>query len=187
MDRIIDMKKFIYIDQNLCLSLNIKFFRKQKNYEEFIKYIFNTIDNILLLRKNKLNDDTMNVCIDLKDYKIKEIDYEFIKIMIRVCEEKYPDNLNTINITNANIMIKTIYSVLRPFINKDTQKKIFFIKKNKKNKNEFNLKAKDEQLQVNNEQLQVNNEQLQVNNENIQVNDENIQVNEENIDELFDV
>ena len=153
MDRIIDMKQFIYIDQNLCLSLNIKFFRKQKNYEEFIKYIFNTIDNILLLRKNKLNDDTMNVCIDLKDYKIKEIDYEFIKIMIRVCEEKYPDNLNTINIKNANIMIKTIYSVLRPFINKDTRKKIFFIKKNKKKEKDVKEKKEEHSFQINEENI----------------------------------
>jgi len=187
MDRVIDMNNFIYIDTNLCLSVNIRFFKKQKNYEEFIKYIFNVIDNILLIRKQKLNLDTMNVYVDLKDYKLKEIDYDFIKLMIHFCEDKYPDNLNIINIRNANIMVKTIYSILRPFIHKDTRKKIFFIKKNKKNKNEFNLKAKDEQLQVNNEQLQVNNEQLQVNNENIQVNDENIQVNEENIDELFDV
>lgn len=180
MDKVIDMKNFIYIDKNLCLSVNIRFFKKQKNYEEFIKYIFNVIDNILLIRKKKLNLDTMNVFVDLKDYKIKEIDYDFIKLMIHVCEEKYPDNLNIINIKNANIMIKTIYSILRPFIHKDTRKKIFFIKKNKKNKNELNVKANDEQLRVNDEQLQVNDE-------NIPVNDEHIQVNEENIDELFDV
>jgi len=150
MDKVIDMKQFIYIDQNLCLSLNIKFFKKQKNYEEFITYVFNTIDNILLLRKKKLNDDTMDVYIDLKDYKIKEIDYEFIKLMIHVCEEKYPDNLNIINVKNANIMIKTIYSVLRPFINKDTRKKIFFIKKNKKKEKE---KKEEQSFQINEENI----------------------------------
>ena len=166
MDRVIDMNNFIYIDNKLCLSVNIRFFKKQKNYEEFIKYIFNVIDNILLIRKQKLNLDTMNVYVDLKDYKLKEIDYDFIKLMIHFCEDKYPDNLNIINIRNANIMVKTIYSILRPFIHKDTRKKIFFIKKNKKNKNECNVKANDEQLRL---------------------NDEHIQVNEENIDELFDV
>jgi hypothetical protein len=180
MDRVIDMDNFIYIDTNLCLSVNIRFFKKQKNYEEFIRYIFNVIDNILLIRKQKLDVDTMNVYVDLKDYKIKEIDYDFIKLMIHVCEGKYPDNLNIINIKNANIMIKTIYSILRPFIHKDTRKKIFFIKKNKKNKNELNVKANDDQLQVNDEHIQVNDEH-------IQLNDEHIQVNEENIDELFDV
>jgi hypothetical protein len=170
MDRVIDMDNFIYIDNNLCLSVNIRFFKKQKNYEEFIRYIFNVIDNILLIRKKKLNLDTMNVYVDLKDYKIKEIDYDFIKLMIHVCEGKYPDNLNIINIKNANIMIKTIYKILRPFIHKDTRKKIFFIKKNK---NELNVKA--------------NNEQLKANNEQIKVNGEHEQINEENIDELFDV
>ena len=160
MNTFIDMKQFIFIDQNLCLSLNIKFFRKQKNYEEFIKYIFNVIDNILLIRKKKLNLDTINVLVDLKDYKLKEIDYDFIKLMIHVCEEKYPDNLNIINIKNANIMVKTIYSFLRPFIHKDTRKKIFFIKKNKKKGKKEKEKEKEEQ---------------------------NSQINEENIDDLFDV
>ena len=136
MDKTIDMEKFIYTDDNLCLSVSIKYFKKLKDYESFILYIFNVIDQTLLLRKEKLNLNTMDVYVDLKDYKIKEIDYEFIKIMIHVCEEKYPDNLNMINIKNANIMVKTIYSILRPFIHKDTRKKIFFIKKNKnKNKN----------------------------------------------------
>ena len=172
MDRVIDMNNFIYIDTNLCLSVNIRFFKKQKNYEEFIKYIFNVIDNILLIRKQKLNLDTMNVYVDLKDYKLKEIDYDFIKLMIHVCEDKYPDNLNIINIKNANIMVKTIYSILRPFIHKDTRKKIFFIKKNKKNKNELNVKDKDQHIQLNDEQLQLN--------------DEHEQINEENINELFD-
>ena len=150
MDKVIDMKQFIYIDQNLCLALNIKFFKKQKNYEEFIKYVFNIIDTILLLRKKKLNKDTMNVYIDLKDYKIKEIDYDFIKLMIHVCEEKYPDNLNIINIKNANIMIKTIYSILRPFINKDTRKKIFFLKKNKKKETDV---KEAQNLQINEDNI----------------------------------
>ena len=165
MDTFIDMKQFIFIDQNLCLFLNIKFFRKQKNYEEFIKYIFNVIDNILLIRKKKLNLDTINVFIDLKDYKLKEIDYDFIKLMIHVCEEKYPDNLNIINIKNANIMVKTIYSILRPFIHRDTRKKIFFVKKNKK-------KGKIEK-----EKRKIEKEK----------EEQNSQINEENIDDLFDI
>ena len=136
MDKTIDMEKFIYTDDNLCLSVKIKYFRKLKDYESFILHIFNVIDHTLILRKEKLNLNTMDVYVDLKDYKLKEIDYEFIKIMIHVCEEKYPDNLNMINIKNANIMIKSIYAILRPFVHKDTRKKIFFIKKNKnKSKN----------------------------------------------------
>jgi hypothetical protein len=178
MDKVIDMNNFIYIDKNICLSVNIRFFKKQKNYEEFIKYIFNVIDNILLIRKLKLNVDTMTVYVDLKDYKIKEIDYDFIKLMIHVCEEKYPDNLNIINIQNANIMIKTIYSILRPFIHKDTRKKIFFIKNNKKNKNKS---------QINEENTPINEENTPINEENTPINEENTPINEEYIDELFDV
>jgi hypothetical protein len=77
--------------------------------------------------------------------------------MVQICQEKYPDNLEIIYIKNANIMVKTIYSIIRPFVDKETRKKIFFIKKNKKNKDQ----SPD--------------------------NEEINKINEECIDELFDV
>tara|TARA_B110000285_G_scaffold178961_1_gene201422 strand:+ start:597 stop:1124 length:528 start_codon:yes stop_codon:yes gene_type:complete len=134
----IELDKFIYIDANYNLNVCIRYFYKLKNYEHVISYIFNTIDRIIELRNEKLNTILIEAYIDLNQYKIKELDFDFIKIMVHICQEKYPDNLNIIYIKNANIMVKSIYAIIRPFIDKDTRKKIFFIKKNKnldKNKN----------------------------------------------------
>tara|TARA_B110001469_G_C9624105_1_gene311338 strand:- start:952 stop:1428 length:477 start_codon:yes stop_codon:yes gene_type:complete len=133
--QIIDCNKFIYYDDKLNLVIKLKYFLKQKNYQYFIEHIFKTIDELILLRITKLNICTMDTYIDLKDHKLKEIDYDFIKMMIHVLQEKYPDNLKVIWVTNANIMVKTIYTIIRPFIDKETRQKIFFLKKNKKNKN----------------------------------------------------
>ena len=134
MESNLDMSNLIYIDTDLCLHVEIKYFKKKDNYENIIKYIFKVIDKNIELKQKKFNCITLDAYIDLKDYKLKEIDIEFIKIMVQICQEKYPDNLKIIYIKNANIMIKTIYSIIRPFVDKDTRKKIFFIKKNKKNK-----------------------------------------------------
>lgn len=165
MDKSIDYDKFIYIDDNLYLIVNVKYFKKLKNYEDFLKYIFNIIDKTIELRVYHLKCFTIDVYVNLKDYKVKELDYEFIKGMIRFCEEKYPDNLRIIYIKNANFMIKSIYSIIRPFVHKDTRKKILFIKK-KKNKSK-NLKRG-----------------VDINEQN-EPNEPNEQINEENIDDLF--
>jgi hypothetical protein len=144
-DKFIDLEKFIYIDNNYNLNVSIKYFYKLKNYEKVISYIFNTIDRLIKIRSEKLNTIQIEGYIDLKEYKIKELDFDFIKIMVHVCQEKYPENLNIIYIKNANIMVKSIYSVIRPFIDKDTRKKIFFVKKDKKNKKNDN-KVNEENL-----------------------------------------
>jgi len=133
--RLIDCEKFIYYDDKLNLVIKLKYFLKQKDYQYFIEYIFKIIEELIILRKTQLNISTMDTFIDLKDHKLKEIDYDFIKMLIHVLQEKYPDNLKVIWVTNANIMVKTIYTIIRPFIDKETRQKIFFLKKNKKNKN----------------------------------------------------
>ena len=60
---------------------------------------------------------------ELSEFR-KDIDLDFIKIMIHYCQEKYPDNLDIIYVKNANIMIKSLYAIIRPFVDKDTRKKI---------------------------------------------------------------
>ena len=44
--------------------------------------------------------------------------------------------------------LKTIYSIIRPFVDKETRKKIFFIKKNKKN----NEQSQDKEINKINEE-----------------------------------
>jgi hypothetical protein len=146
LEKSIDLENFIYIDNNYNLNVSIKYFYKLKNYEKVIAYIFNTIDRLIKIRSEKFNSIQIEGYIDLKEYKLKELDFDFIKIMVHVCQEKYPDNLNIIYIKNANIMVKSIYAVIRPFIDKDTRKKIFFVKKNKNNNNNNN-KVNEENIE----------------------------------------
>ena len=125
---------FMFLDENLNLIVKVKYFTKKCDYKKLSNFIFNLLDFTIQKRKEKYNIDVLDVLVDLKDYKIKEIDYSFIKFMIAICEDKYKDCLRIIYLKNTNFMFKTIYAIIRPFINKDTRKKIFFIKKDKKKK-----------------------------------------------------
>ena len=160
-----DKEKFMFIDKQLRLHVTIKYFKKSENYEDIIKYIFDIIEKTIELRNQHLNKIKLETYVDLKDYKIKELDLEFIKMMIHYCQEKYPDNLDIIYVQNANIMIKSLYAIIRPFVDKDTRKKIFFLKKKKNKSNKLKCE-KERERDIENDDIPEH-------------------INEENIDELF--
>ena len=132
--RCFDFNKFIYIDKQFDIIIEVKHFLKLKDYTDFIKHLIFIIENTIKfkMKMTGITENNIDVFVDLKGYKIKEIDYSLIKMIIKFFEEKYPDNLKTLTLRNPNIMFKTIYAVIRPFIHKDTRQKIFFEKKNKK-------------------------------------------------------
>ena len=123
--------KFISIGEELNIIVEITHFKKLKDYTEFIKYMINIIENTINLKKIHCNNNTIDVDVDIINYKIKEFDFDFIKMMITFFQEKYPDNLNKIYIKNSNLLIKGLYKLLKPFICKETRDKIFFEHKNK--------------------------------------------------------
>ena len=103
---IFNYNKFMYVDKELNIIVETKYFKKLKNYTEFIIYMVNLIDTTLTF-----NNNTINVIINLLQYKIKEIDLDFIKMIIVYFQDKYPDNLNKIYVKNSTILIKGLYSI----------------------------------------------------------------------------
>lgn len=126
--------KFIKIDHELNLLVEVKYFTKKCDYKLLSNYIFTLINFVIEEKTKTKNENVIDVFCDIKDYNIKEIDYDFIKLMIGICQKNYKDNLRVIYIKNANIMFKTIYAVVRPFIDKVTRKKILFVKKKSNDK-----------------------------------------------------
>jgi hypothetical protein len=125
----IDLDLFICSNEDCDIIINIKYFKKQVNYDSLLNYIEQFINKLLLDKKKIFNNDLFIVYIYLKGYKIKEFDYDFIKNTIHFLENKFPNNLNKVLIYDSNIIIKGIYKLFKPFIHKDTREKIFFMKK----------------------------------------------------------
>ena len=134
----IDLDSFMFIDKMYNIAVYTKHFKKQKNYDPVINHIYKLTEQLIKIKTEKFNDKTITIYVDLKDFKIREVDYSFMKHMIKVLEEKYPDNLNHIYIKNATFVIKSVYAIIRPFIDKVTRKKIFFLKKEKSKDKTYN-------------------------------------------------
>ena len=133
----VDLKNFMFINDQFNIVIYAKYFKKQKNYDELMNHIYAVIEGLIKINKIKFNTEKIVTYIDLKEYKRKEIDYDFLKKIIPILQEKYAENLEGIYVTNSSFFIKAIYTIIRPFIDKVTRKKIFFLKKDKDNTKQF--------------------------------------------------
>lgn len=156
-----DYNSLYYNIENGDIFLKTKYFYKQTDYTEFIKHIIMVTNNSVNLKETHFHEKTFNIFIDLEDTKLKNFDRDFLKQLIKFLEDHYPDRVNKIYFKNASVMFKSIWTIIRPFIGRDTRKKIIFEKKIKVNK--------------------PLNKPLNKYNEHVQI----VQITEDNIDDLF--
>ena len=123
-------------ENNKCVVFSIFAgnFKKQNNgdYNDFIEYIDKAMNTCVTTSKNLYNTKEIVIYVDLKKTYIKNMDTGFFKNIIPFFEEKYPDCVQKIIITNIPGFFKICYNIIKVFIHKDTRKKIFFEKKIKK-------------------------------------------------------
>ena len=112
------------------LYVYAKYYKDNKtNYLPLLK---NNIENVLKI-SNKYENKECIVYIDLKDLRLKDYDVNFIKILAETIQNDYPDSLGKMILVNVPFFIKTIYPIIKKFLDKDCQNKIFL--ENKKNNN----------------------------------------------------
>ena len=126
----IDYEKFY----SLCLGNNIfikaDLFRKRKDYTDLLTHIIKINNDCLKARQDNNQNNIFKIYVDLSNVKLKNADYEFIKMLIPFLEEAYPNNLEKMYFENTPFIFKTAYSIIRNFIHKETRRKIIFVKKN---------------------------------------------------------
>lgn len=123
--------------QSIIYTIEGSRFKKGLHYEDFFTYARNILNKCLIESKEKFNKDTIITHLDLKGITMKQIDTTFFKRMILILQQEYEDTLEKLIITNIPVFFKLAYKIIRPFIDKDTKKKVFFEKKNKKGNTEF--------------------------------------------------
>lgn len=123
--------------QSMILIIEAIKFKKGKHYDDFFIYAKNLLIKSLEESKDKFNKGTIITHLDLTGITMKQVDTQFLKKFILMFQTEFEDTLEKLIITNIPVFFKIAYKVLRPFIDKDTKKKIFFEKKTKGGNREF--------------------------------------------------
>ena len=129
-----NFKDFYQLTNNNIL-INARLFHKLPDYTDLITHIITITNECLKLRSDNNYPLFFKICIDLHNVKLKNADYDFLKMLIPFLENAYPDNLEKMYFHNTPFIFKTVYTIIRNFIHKDTRKKIIFVK----NKNKLNI------------------------------------------------
>ena len=129
----IDYENFYYMcgQHNICIKADL--FRKKKDYTDLLTHMIKVNNDCLKSRSESNKNNIFKIFVDLSNVKLKNADYEFIKMLIPFLEEAYPNNLEKMYFKNTPFIFKTAYSIIRNFIHKETRSKIIFVKKNKMN------------------------------------------------------
>lgn len=123
-------------DNNKCVVFSIfagNFTKRSDgNYEDFIEYIDKAMNTCVTTSVKLYNTREIVLYVDLKKTYIKNMDAGMFKKLIPFFEDKYPDCVQKIVITNIPGFFKICYNIVKVFIHKDTRKKIYFEKKVKR-------------------------------------------------------
>lgn len=164
---------------NNNIIINIKYFKKQKDYKKLVEYI--------LLQGSRLNlkYNLINVFIIMNDINKNEIDINFAKNMADLLPKFFDRNkLNNCYLINFPTGLKSIYLIICGFIDKQTKSKIKFLKIRDfsidKIKNDPNLSKYYEKINF------IENENININNvNNINNNNNQFVVNENNFGKVI--
>lgn len=109
----------IYIDYRY-----FKPFASKNTYEVIINCIISNINAVLSIY------DTFIVHVCMKSLSVIDAEKhsKFIYNVSNLFKEKYPDKLNQCFIYNAPFIFSKVYDIIRPFIDKETQKKVIMFK-----------------------------------------------------------
>ena len=105
-------------------------FLKAKDYSVFNKYIETLMDKAIEYSRDNYDTEMIIIHLNLTKMLIRQVDYKFIKNIVPIFQDKYPDRLEKCIITGIPIFFKIVYKIISPWIDKDTRKKIYFERRN---------------------------------------------------------
>ena len=108
-----------------------KFIKDEENYKKVVAHLVFCFEKALQIAKDKFGKETIMVFLNLKKAKMKNFSAKFMKDIIHLFEHQYPDRLQNCVILNPSFIIKIIYKILYPIIDKDTRKKFVWEKNGK--------------------------------------------------------
>jgi hypothetical protein len=101
----------------------------EKGIIKITSFMANVITKAIL-KSQKIKENQFDVLVYLNKFKIKQLNYQFIKYLADILKQLFPEKLRkTILIDPPQIFI-TSYDIIKTFIDKPTRKKISLISTN---------------------------------------------------------
>lgn len=122
------LNKFCYIERENDIIIDHYFF---KQYIKITDNSINTLNHLInQIEKVLKNYDNFNVHLKIKSLTLIEIDKhkDLISMMSLILKKKFPDKLKNCLIYDAPFIFSSLFSIISPFIDKDTQKKMRLVK-----------------------------------------------------------
>ena len=135
-----DLNKIIYIDQSNFIDgraiviFNTKscsFQLSNKDKTKIISHIINIISTAIAISKKQSNIKEFCAIAYLSKLKQCRIGFQIPICITKILKDVFPDMLYKCYLNNPPFIFRSIYTVIRPFIDKVTRKKISIINKGK--------------------------------------------------------
>jgi len=102
----------------------------QPSDEKEIVRVTSFIANIItkaILKSQKINDNKFDVLVYLENFKIKQINYQFVKYLADILKQLFPEKLRKTVLIDPPSVFMHSYEIIKKFIDKPTRAKISLI------------------------------------------------------------
>ncbi|CAH1267205.1 PTPN9 [Branchiostoma lanceolatum] len=90
---------------------------------KFTVYMLETLSNM----SDQSEMDNICVLFDMKDFSLRNMDYQFVKTLIMLLQRYFPERLGVCLIVNAPTLFSGCWLIIRPWLDERTRKKVNFI------------------------------------------------------------
>ena len=130
-----DFSKTIYIKKNgyidgrslVIFDCNSSFILSKKNQSHITMHILKTIQNSIDLSIKNSNHAEFCVLVNVTNIKKCKLSIKFIIGLSSLLKNTFPDKLYKCFLQNTSIVFRSIYTLIRRVIDKETRKKITIV------------------------------------------------------------
>lgn len=130
-----DFSKTIYIKKNeyidgrslVIFDCNSSFILSKKNQSHITMHILKTIQNSIDLSIKNSNHAEFCVLVNVTNIKKCKLSIKFIIGLSSLLKNTFPDKLYKCFLQNTSIVFRSIYTLIRRIIDKETRKKITIV------------------------------------------------------------
>lgn len=126
------LQTIVYIDENINYGtavINTDNWIQPETDDDIVKmttHIANVF-SAALLKSSSIGQSQFDVIVLLDKFKVKNINYKFVKYLTSILKQLFPDKLRKATLIDPPRYFVTAYDIIKTFLDKPTRKKFHLI------------------------------------------------------------